>query len=37
MVNRRLDRQALSASVDELVGWPTAVSLIRSSERSFLW
>jgi predicted peroxiredoxin len=37
MVNRRLDRQALSASVDELVGWPTAVSLIRSAERSFVW
>lgn len=37
MVNRRLDRLALDASVDELVGWPTAVSLIRSAERSFIW
>jgi predicted peroxiredoxin len=37
MVNRKLDRQVLAASVDELVGWPTAISLIRSAERSFLW
>ncbi len=37
MVNRKLDRQELAASVDGLVGWPTAISLIRSAERSFLW
>jgi predicted peroxiredoxin len=37
MVNRRLDRQKLAASVDEIVGWPTAISLIRSAERSFIW
>ena len=37
MVNRKLDRQKLAASVDELVGWPTAISLIRSAERSFVW
>ncbi len=37
MVNRKLDRQELAASVDELVGWPTAISLIRSAERSFIW
>jgi len=23
--------------VDEIVGWPTAISLIRSAERSFVW
>ena len=23
--------------VDEVVGWPTAISLIRASERSFVW
>ena len=37
MVNRKLDRRALAESVDELVGWPTAISLIRSAERSFIW
>ena len=37
IVNRRLDREALARSVDEVVGWPTAISLIRSAERSFLW
>jgi predicted peroxiredoxin len=37
MVNRKLDRRTLAESVDELVGWPTAISLIRSAERSFIW
>lgn len=37
LVNRRLDRNALSSAVDDVVGWPTAVSLIRSAERSFVW
>lgn len=37
LVNRRLDRDALARRVDELVGWPTAISLIRSAERSFVW
>ena len=23
--------------VDEIVGWPTAISLIRAAERSFVW
>lgn len=36
-VNRRLDRDALSEAVDDVVGWPTAISLIRSAERSFIW
>jgi predicted peroxiredoxin len=37
LVNRRLDRDAVSSRVDGLVGWPTAISLIRSAERSFVW
>lgn len=37
LVNRRLDRDALARSVDGLIGWPTAISLIRSAERSFVW
>ena len=37
LVNRRLDRDELSRRVDGLVGWPTAISLIRSAERSFVW
>ncbi len=37
MVNRRIDRDRLSRCVDDIVGWPTAISLIRSAERSFLW
>ena len=37
LVNRRLDRAALDRSVDDLIGWPTAISLIRSAERSFVW
>lgn len=36
-VNRRIDREALARSVDDIVGWPTAISLIRSAERSFVW
>ena len=37
MVNRRIDRDRVSACVDGIVGWPTAISLIRSAERSFIW
>ena len=37
IVDRRIDRDALARSVDEVVGWPTAISLIRSAERSFVW
>jgi predicted peroxiredoxin len=37
LVRRRLDREALSRAVDEVVGWPTAIALIRSAERSFVW
>ncbi len=37
MVNRRIGRDRLSGRVDGVVGWPTAISLIRSAERSFIW
>jgi peroxiredoxin family protein len=37
MVMRKLSADAVRAQVDDLVGWPTAVSLIRSAERSFVW
>lgn len=29
--------ERVRASVDEIVGWPTAISLIRAAERSFVW
>jgi len=29
--------QALRDSVDEVVGWPTIVSLLKSAEKSFVW
>jgi predicted peroxiredoxin len=37
VVGRRLDREALGKRVDEIVGWPTAIALIRAAERSFIW
>jgi predicted peroxiredoxin len=37
IVNRRVDRDVVSRSVDGIVGWPTAISLIRSAERAFIW
>lgn len=37
VVSRRLDREALDRSVDGIVGWPTAIGLIRAAERSFIW
>jgi predicted peroxiredoxin len=30
-------REAIGARVDEVVGWPTAISLIRAAERAFVW
>ncbi|MEO8432541.1 MAG: hypothetical protein ABI592_13595 [Acidobacteriota bacterium] len=29
--------EAARARVDDVVGWPTAISLIRAAERSFVW
>jgi len=37
VVGRRLDREALGRLVDEIVGWPTAIALIRAAEKSFVW
>jgi predicted peroxiredoxin len=33
----RLTPEAARPHVDDLVGWPTAISLIRAAERSFVW
>ena len=37
MVSRKLSPDAMRVKVDDVVGWPTAVSLIRRAERSFVW
>jgi len=37
VVGRRLDREALGRRVDDIVGWPTAIALIRAAEKSFVW
>lgn len=37
MVNAGLAPAAIREKVDEIVGWPTTISLIRAAERSFLW
>ena len=37
VVGRRLDREALGRQVDDIVGWPTAIALIRAAEKSFIW
>jgi predicted peroxiredoxin len=29
--------EALRGSVDEIVGWPTIVSLLKSAEKTFVW
>ena len=29
--------EAVRSRVDDVVGWPTTISLIRSSERAFVW
>lgn len=37
MVARRKDVEDVRRRVDDVVGWPTAISLIRAAERSFVW
>ena len=37
MVGSPSGAQAVRARVDDVVGWPTAISLIRAAERSFVW
>ena len=36
-VNRSGGIVAARAAVDDVVGWPTVISLIRSATRSFVW
>ena len=36
-VNRKLDFDSVRAAVDEIVGWPTIVSLIRAADKAFVW
>jgi predicted peroxiredoxin len=37
MVGGSLSPEAVRSCVDDVVGWPTAISLIRAAERSFVW
>lgn len=37
MVGSPSGAPAVRAKVDDVVGWPTAISLIRAAERSFVW
>ena len=37
MVKSRTPPEKLRELVDDIVGWPTVVSLIRASERAFVW
>ena len=36
-VASRFRAEKTRESVDDIVGWPTAISLIRAAERSFIW
>jgi len=36
-VASRFRAEKARESVDDIVGWPTAISLIRAAERSFIW
>jgi len=37
MVARKAAADEIRARVDDVVGWPTTISLIRSAERAFIW
>jgi predicted peroxiredoxin len=37
MVKNRISPERLREKVDEIVGWPTVISLLRAAERSFVW
>lgn len=37
MVSNRLGPESVRLHVDDVVGWPTTISLIRRAERSFVW
>lgn len=36
-VSSGLTAEGVRGAVDAIIGWPTAITLIRSSERSFIW
>ncbi len=37
MVSSRFGPEKVREKVDDIVGWPTAIHLIRSAEKSFVW
>lgn len=37
MVKSKASPASVREKVDEIVGWPTVVSLLRASEKSFVW
>lgn len=37
MVRSRVSPERVRERVDEIVGWPTVVSVLRASEKSFVW
>jgi predicted peroxiredoxin len=37
LVNRKLPIENVREKVDDIVGWPTAISLIRAAGKSFVW
>jgi predicted peroxiredoxin len=37
MIRARLEPERVREKVDDVVGWPTAVSLIRSAKKAFVW
>jgi predicted peroxiredoxin len=36
-VSRRVEIEKVRQSVDEIVGWPTVISLMRASDKTFVW
>jgi predicted peroxiredoxin len=36
-VSRRVEIETVREKVDDIVGWPTAVSLIRAANKAFVW
>jgi predicted peroxiredoxin len=36
-VSRRVEIEKVRESVDEIVGWPTVISLMRASDKTFVW
>jgi predicted peroxiredoxin len=36
-VSRRVEIEKVRESVDEIVGWPTLISLMRAADKTFVW